>query len=199
MAIVIDFVRRLAPWVYGACALMALWYLRVVFLARRERRYAVFKLERETALNRVYSAWLAAIVIIAVMGLTYVLSTKVSDAVQPLIAEGQPTATPTVGALDEGADITPTLPLPETTPTSTATRRPRPTPLPQPTPLPKNTPTPGAVRPRCPDPRAVITSPGINAQVSGSINWSPGWAPIPACGRISTAATGRYKGRSWGP
>ena len=33
MAIVIDFVRRLAPWVYGACALMALWYFRVVILA----------------------------------------------------------------------------------------------------------------------------------------------------------------------
>ena len=69
MAIVIDFVRRLAPWVYGACVLMALWYLRVVILARRERRYAVFKLERETALNRVYSAWLAAIVIITLVAL----------------------------------------------------------------------------------------------------------------------------------
>jgi hypothetical protein len=143
MAIVIDFVRRLAPWVYGACALMALWYLRAVILARRERRYAVFKLERETALNRVYSAWLAAIVIIMVMGLTYVLSTTVSDAVQPLITEGQPTPTPTGAVLIGAVDITPTLPLPE------------------------NTPTPGAVRPRCPDPRAVITSPGINAQVSG--------------------------------
>ena len=128
MAIVIDFVRRLAPWVYGACALMALWYLRVVILARRERRYAVFKLERETALNRVYSAWLAAIVIIMVMGVTYVLSTTVSDAVQPLITEGQPTPTPTGAALIGAVDITPTLPLPETTPTSTATRRPRPTP-----------------------------------------------------------------------
>jgi len=169
MAIVIDFVRRLAPWIYGACALMALWYLRVVFLARRERRYAVFKLERETALNRVYNAWLAAFFIITVMGLTYVLSTKVSDAVQPLINEGQPTPTPTVGASGGTPDITPTLPLPETTPTSTATRRPRPTPRPQPTPLPQNTPTPGAVRPRCPDPRAVITSPGINAQVSGMV------------------------------
>jgi len=153
MAIVIDFVRRLAPWVYGACVLMALWYLRVVILARRERRYAVFKLERETALNRVYSAWLAAIVIIMVMGVTYVLSTTVSDAVQPLITEGQPTPTPTGAALVGAADITPTLPLPETTPTSTATRRPKPTARPQPTPLPQNTPTPGAVRPRCPDPR----------------------------------------------
>jgi hypothetical protein len=169
MAIVIDFIRRLAPWVYGACALMALWYLRVVILARRERRYAVFRLERETAMNRVYSAWLAAILIILVMGVTYLFSTTISDAVRPLVSEDQPTPTPTGAALVAAADVTPTLPLPETTPTSTATRRPRPTARPQPTSLPQNTPTPGPVRPRCPDPRAVITSPGINAQVSGMV------------------------------
>jgi hypothetical protein len=169
MAIVVDFIRRLAPWVYGACALMALWYLRIVILARRERRYAVFKLEREAAFNRVYGAWLAAFLILFVMGLTYLFSTVVSDAVQPLISEGQPTATPTSVALAGASSITPTLPLPETTPTSTATRRPRPTARPQPTPLREDTPTPGVVRPRCPDPRAVITSPGINAQVSGMV------------------------------
>ena len=169
MAIVIDFIRRLAPWVYGACALMALWYLRVVVLARRERRYAVFNLEREAALNRVYNAWLAAFAIIVLMGLTYVLSTTVSDAVQPLISEDQPTPMPTGAALVGATDVTPTLPLPETTPTSTATRRPKPTARPQPTSPPQNTPTAGPVRPRCPDPRAVITSPGLNAQVSGMV------------------------------
>jgi hypothetical protein len=169
MAIVIDFIRRLAPWVYGACALLALWYLRLVIVARRERRYAVFNLEREAAMNRVYGAWLAAIAISAVMGLTYVLSTVVSDAVRPLVSEEQPTPTPTGTALVEAAYITPTLPLPETTPTSTVPRRPRPTARPQPTAPPANTPTPGPVRPRCPDPRAVITSPGINAQVSGMV------------------------------
>ena len=70
MAIVVDFVRRLSPWIYGACALAALWYLRVVILARHERRYAVFTLERESALNRVYGAWSAALLLILVMGLT---------------------------------------------------------------------------------------------------------------------------------
>ena len=169
MAIVVDFIRRLAPWIYGACALISLWYLRVVIVARNERRSAVFKLEREAALNRVYSAWLAAFVTIAVMGLTYLFSTVVSDAVRPLVSEGQPTATPTTAALAGAANITPTLPLPETTPTTTATRRPKPTARPQPTPLPQDTPTPGPVRPRCPDPRAVIMSPGINAQVSGMV------------------------------
>jgi hypothetical protein len=169
MAIVVDFIRRLAPWVYGACALAALWYLRVVILARRERRYAVFTLEREAALNRVYGAWMGAIALVLVMGIVYLLSTVVSDAVQPLVQEGQPTPTPTGFALIGAPSITPTLPLPDTTPTSTPTKRPRPTARPQPTPAPQETPTPAVVRPRCPDPRSVITAPGINAQVSGMV------------------------------
>jgi hypothetical protein len=169
MAIVVDFIRRLAPWVYGSCALVALWYLRVVILARRERHYAVFTLEREAALNRVYGAWMAAIGLILVMGIVYLLSTVVSDAMQPLVQDGNPTPTPTSAALIGVATITPTLPLPETTPTATATKRPRPTPRPQPTPEIQETPTPSVVRPHCPDPRAAITAPGINAQVSGMV------------------------------
>lgn len=168
MAIVVDFIQRFAPWVYGACILVALWYLRVVILARRERRYAVFNLERETALNRVYNAWMVAIALAAVMGLTYLISTVVADAVQPLVQENMPTPTPT-GILIDQPSVSPTLPLPETTPTSTATRRSRPTPRPQPTPAPLETPTPAIIRPRCPDPRAVITAPGINAVVSGIV------------------------------
>ena len=133
MAIVVDFIRRLAPWVYGSCALVALWYLRVVILARRERHYAVFALEREAALNRVYGAWTGAIGVILLMGTVYLLSTVVSDAVRPLVEEGRSTPTPTGTALISVSDITPTLPLPETTPTATATKRPRATPRPQPT------------------------------------------------------------------
>jgi hypothetical protein len=181
MAIVIDFIRRLAPWVYGACVLAALWYLRVVILARRERRYAVFTLEREAALNRVYGAWTGAIVLLLVMGIVYLLSTVVSDAVQPLVQEGQPTLTPTGTALIGAPSITPTLPLPDTTPTATPTKRPRPTARPQPTPAPQETPTPAVLRPRCPDPRSVITAPGINAQVSGMV-------PI-----LGTAAHGSFQ------
>lgn len=169
MAIIIDFIRQYAPWVYGACALAALWYLRVVLRARRERRNAVFTLEREAAFNQVYGAWMAALGLIVVMALIYLLSTVVSDAVRPLVEETQPTVEPTALVVAGEPSITPTLPLPEITPTHTATRRPRPTARPQPTLAPFDTPTPAPQRPRCPDPRAVITAPGLNAQVSGMV------------------------------
>lgn len=170
MAIIVDFIRQYASWVYGACALAALWYLRVVILARRDRRNAVFTLERETALNQVYGAWTAAIGLLAVMGLIYLLSTVVSDAVRPLIEENPLTTVVPAESLAEGEpSATPTLPLPEITPTHTATLRPRPTARPQPTLAPLDTPTPAPQRPSCPDPRAVITAPGLNAQVSGMV------------------------------
>lgn len=166
MTIIIDIIRQYAPWIYGACALVALWELRVVLLARRERRYAVFNLERETALNRVYNAWTVAIMLALAMGLVYLLSTVVSEAVRPLIEPDPVTPTPGLPAAVETPTVTPTLPLPETTPTATATRQVRPTPRPLPTQAAQETPTPAPQRPSCPDPRAVITAPGINAQVS---------------------------------
>ncbi len=169
MAIIVDFIRQYAPWVYGACALMALWYLRVVILARRERRQAVFTLEREAALNRVYSAWIGTLGLIVVMGVVYLLSTVVSEAVRPLVEETSSPTTPSVVAAEGSPTVTPTLPQPEITPTHTATPRPRPTARPQPTAEPQATPTPAPQRPRCPDPRAVITAPGLNAQVSGMV------------------------------
>jgi hypothetical protein len=165
MAIVVHFIKEYAVWVYGACALVALWYLRVAFSARRERRFAVFTLEREAALNRTYGAWTAAFILLALTGLVYFLSTVVSDAVQPLVDAVQ-TPTPIVVAR---ASATPTLPLPETTSsTETPTPRPRPTRRPEPT-LEPVTPTPAVQAPRCPDSRAVIASPGINAVVSGMV------------------------------
>jgi hypothetical protein len=87
MAIIVDFIKNYSPWVYGACALVALWYLRVAFVARRDRRHAVFTLEREAAMNRIYGAWTVAIGLLVVMGLVYLLSTVVSDAVAPLVQE----------------------------------------------------------------------------------------------------------------
>ncbi|PKO23314.1 MAG: hypothetical protein CVU38_04690 [Chloroflexi bacterium HGW-Chloroflexi-1] len=168
MAIVVAFIKTYAAWVYGACALVALWYLRVALLARRERRYAVFALERETALNRVYGAWTAAIALIVIMGLVYFLSTVVFQAVAPLVDQTPQPLTPQV-AVNGLPSATPTLPLPEITPeTETPTPRPRPTRPPVPTLIPL-TPTPAVQAPRCLDPRAVITSPGLNAQVSGMV------------------------------
>src|SRR5512136_742876 len=169
MAIVVDFIKNYAPWIYGACALLALWYLRVAFSARRDRRHAVFTLEREAAMNRTYGAWTVAIALLIVMGVVYILSTVVSDAVAPLVQEAKQPSTPQVVVMGN-ASPSPTLPVPEVTPTKPPTPKPRPTRRPEPTPMPAPTTAGMAVEPpRCPDARAVITSPGRNAEVSGMV------------------------------
>ena len=172
MAIVVQFIKEYAPWVYGVCALIALWYLRAALLARRDRRYAVFALEREAALNRTYGAWTVAIVLLVVMGSVYVLSTVVSDAVAPLVeALNTPTPPP-----QQAVQVTPqpTLTLPVTsldtpTPTRVPTPRPRPTAQMPPTVLAPTAAAPAVQEPGCPDPRAMITSPGLNQRISGMV------------------------------
>ncbi len=167
MAIIVEKIKEFAPWIYGACAFIALLYLRVAIVARRDRRYAMFSLEREQALNKTYGAWTAAIAVLVVIGLVYFLSTTVSDAVRPLVEERE-TPTPTAVPLSSRPAVSPTLPLPETTPTETPTPRPRPTLRPQPTII-LTTPTPAVQAPRCADARSVITAPGLNASVSGMV------------------------------
>ena len=77
-------IKDYASWIYGACALVAMWYLRAAIMARRDRRSAVFSLEREAALNRTYNAWSVAFALILVIGVVYLLSTVIVLAVQPL-------------------------------------------------------------------------------------------------------------------
>jgi hypothetical protein len=170
MAVVIDVIREFSPWIYGACAVAALWYLRVVLVARHERRYAVFSLEREQALNRVFGAWGAALGIIIVMGAVYALSTVVFRAVEPQLAADRPTATPAFVAIGGTPTVTPTLPEPDVTATPTATKKPtKPTPRPTRTPGPTSAaPTEPAVRrPNCPTGQAVITQPGVGQSFTG--------------------------------
>ncbi len=170
MAVVIDLIREFSPWIYGACAIAALWYLRVVILARNERRYAVFALEREQAFNRVYGAWGGAIAIAFIMGAVYLLSTVVFEAVEPQLAADQSTPTPVIVVAAGGPPTaTPTLPLPDVTPTFTPTRRPLPTARPSPTPGTAG-PTESPIRrPQCPTAQAVITQPGIGQVFSGPV------------------------------
>ncbi len=168
MAIVVEYIKGSAPWVYGACALVALICLRKVFLARRERKYAVFTLERERALNQVYSVWAATGGIILVMVFVYLLSTYVSPAVQPLVDALDLPPSPTSSPIGTPT-ASPTLPLPEIgSPTATPTARPKATRRPEPTVV-VETPAPRFVAPSCPDARAVITSPAINQTVSGMV------------------------------
>ncbi len=88
-----------------------------------------------------------------------------------------PTDTPTPTPLPPTATDTPTPPPPTATDTPTPFPTPTDTPAPPPpTPVPAVAPTepppppePVVVAPVCPDPRAVITSPGVNQVVSGNV------------------------------
>ncbi len=162
MRILLEIIAGYAKWIYLACALAAAWYLRVVYQARKERRATWFPLEKEVALQRVYGAATVAVVLAFVLAGTYFVANKLIEIVpEPVSAPilGTPTAvllaTPT-----PTPEPTPT-PVPPT-PTPTATR-----PRPRPTPPPPPTPTPAVQPPQCPDPRAVITSPGVGAVLTG--------------------------------
>ncbi len=162
MRVLLELVAGYADWIYLACALAAAWYLRVVYLARKERRATWFPLEKEVALQRVYGAAVMAIVLAFVVAGTFFATTRLVEIV-PEPASAPILSTPTVVLL---ATPTPT-PLPPT-PTPTVTPTPRPTRVkPTPTPAPQPTPTPAVQVPKCPDARAVITSPGVGAVLSG--------------------------------
>ena len=121
MAVLVKIISDYAAWIYAACAVAAVFLLRIAILARRERRQAAFTLERETAINRTHSAMRWAIVVLALMGLTYGVSTYLSKAVEPIIAQADPTPTP-VFLIDTptptAAPVTPTVAeTPSATPT----------------------------------------------------------------------------------
>lgn len=167
MAIVVKLITDYAPWIYAACGLVALWYLRAAVLARRERRQAAFTLEREAALNKTYQAFAVALLLLVVIGVVYFITTWLSTAVQPLVAA---VVSPTPTALL----------LPTATPTSApVTATPSPTPVPTQAPTPRPTPTPPpvtpatrqpvVVAPSCPDRRARLVQPGVNQVVSGIV------------------------------
>lgn len=164
MTVLLQFIADNASWVYGACALIALWYLRVVLRARRERKQAVFALEREAALQKVYNALGVAIALLVVMGVTYFISNVLLEAIKPL-AEETMSPTPLI--------VLPMTPTEEPTPTPSPTPTPRPTPRSRPTlrplPPPPEPTKPPIVAPDCPNPLARLVSPGQNQTVSGVV------------------------------
>ncbi len=166
MGVLIQLVADYAPYVYGACAAVALWYLRIAILARRERRRAIFSLEREAALNRIYNGFGVAFTLLIIMGVVYFISNYLIRAVPPPdLAETTPTATL--------AAFEPTLtPFPTTEPTPvlpTPTFTPRPRPTPRPTPPPPTPTVPEVVPPACPNPGVRITAPGLGTTRRGAI------------------------------
>jgi hypothetical protein len=166
MGVLIQLIADYAPYVYAACAVVALWYLRVAILARRERRRAIFSLEREAALNRIYNGFSVAFTLLFIMGLVYFISTYLARVVPPPEL-GASTPTATVPAFQPTPTPPPTVEPTPPTPTPTYTPRPRPTP--RPTPPPPTPTAPQVVPPACPNAGVRITSPGLGFSRRGAI------------------------------
>lgn len=165
MSVLIRLLADYAPWIYALCGLIALWYLREAVLVRRERKQAMYTLEREAALNRIHSMYRIAVLLLLVMGMVYFISNYLAEAVQtPTVEEEAKALTPTSALLLPTPTPTPKPPTP--TPTVTPTRRPRPTK--RPTPLPTAT-EPTLQPPACPDPRCRLTWPAVNAVLQGAV------------------------------
>jgi hypothetical protein len=161
MTVLIELIDNFAIWIYIACALTVLAYLRVIYLAKKERGASLFTIEKEVATGRAYRATFT------IFGLMVILS---------LVAFVDVYLAPTLGvAVSNSTPSGPlTLPTPTNTPfvpnpTITPTRGPLVRPTPPWTPSPEASPT-IIVRPAsCPDPLGQITFPGANQTVGGVV------------------------------
>ncbi len=152
-------------WLYIGLGLVALFFVRLILLARKDRIRSIFTLERENSNTRLTRAFIGLMVVFCMVVGVYYLSLVTPTIVPP--AQDTPTPTPII-ALPPTPTPPPLLP----TPTSTAT------PLPTPTFVAvEETPTPETAlaqgqSPNCPHPGSRIFQPGDGAQVAGVIQVS---------------------------
>ncbi len=191
MGFVIEAVATYAAYIYAVCGLVALYHIYKVWLVRSERRQAVFSLEREKAMRELFGVFYVAMILLALMGVTYFISTTLATAVAPLVQasrEPQPELpfipTPTTTPLP----VTPTseaLALPSATPTvpgsetpgapatlaaqNTAVDDSAATPAEEATATPE-APTEIVSAPSACDARGAISSPGNGQTVSGIVS-----------------------------
>ena len=161
MTILVELIADYSEWIYGLCAIGILIYLRLAMQARGDKRRALFTLEKEAASSRIYRAIAGIFALLLAMGVIYSVDNFLAPQVR-LVDRGNPTPTLILPV------ATPTgTPAPPTATPSPTPMRPRPTPTLSPTPTPPPpTPTPPPV---CPDPRARITSPTMDAELGGTV------------------------------
>ena len=166
----LEFLRPIVifdTWIYILLGFIAIFFLRLMVIARRDRVRSIFTLERENANARLTRAFFGLMVILGLMLGVYYLSLVTPTIVPP--TQETPTSTPIIRIPD-----TPTPPplLLTSTPTNT--------PLPTPTTFFEfeETPTPVPAAPQvsqptnCPFPGSLITQPGNGARVAGVIQVS---------------------------
>jgi hypothetical protein len=161
----LEFLRPIVifdTWLYIGLGLVALFFIRLIWIARKDRNRSIFTLERENANTRMTRAFIGLMVVLALAMGVYYLSLVTPTIVPP--PQETPTPTPIIAL-----PTTPTPPPLLPTPTST------PTPLPPPTiEVVEDTPTPvpevsGGQPSNCPVSGSRIFQPGNGAQVEGVI------------------------------
>lgn len=168
LGFLLDFIDRWAIWLYIACLAMIAFYVRAYLVARRDQENSIFTVEKEVAAHKQGRAMSGIGTILGIMVVITALKFYVLPSVDlAALVEFTPTATLPVPT--RAATNTPTLlptPLqPTSTPTSKLTR----SPLPTPTLIATSTATPQGSPAQCPDPNVRITSPRMNAVVSGRL------------------------------
>lgn len=163
----LEFLRPIVvfdTWLFIGLGLVALFFIRLIWLARKDRVRSIFTLERENANTRITRSFIGLMIVMAMIMGVYYLSLVTPTIVPP--PQDTPTPTPIL-ALPPTPTPPPLLP----TPTTTLTPTPQPTIATideEPTPIP----TQGLVQgqpPACPNPGSIITQPGNGAQVNGVI------------------------------
>lgn len=178
MTVFLQFLADNARFIYGAVGVVGLYFLYRAFVLRRERRSAIFPLEQEMAMSRLYRLFGVAVTLLLILAATWAASNLLLPGIEALGPTGS--ATPDILVLIDTP--TPTPPPPTATPTVTPTLKPRPTRKPAPH-IPK-TPTPAVSAPVCPAAGVSITSPGSGQIVSG---------PVPITGTANIAGFQYYK------
>jgi len=162
MTVFIKFLAKIAFWIYLACGVVMLFYLRAILLAWRERGTALHIAEKEAATSRAYHSTLAIGGLLLVVGAVALIVT-LAPALGRLAGEVLPESmlvTPPAAVTPLPVTPTPTLERP-TRPAGVIPTPPLFPPLPSPTqPLPA---------PACSNPQARITSPGMGAKLEGRV------------------------------
>jgi hypothetical protein len=170
----LEFLRPIAifdTWLYIGLGLVALFFVRAIWLARRDRIRSIFTLERENANARMMRHFIGFTITLGLIMGVYYLSLISPTIVPP--PQDTPTPTPILGL-----PPTPTPPPLLPTPTITLTPEPSPTLIIAGEPVLPSTPTPPPAvvspgqPPACPHLGAMINQPGNGARVSGVIQIS---------------------------
>jgi hypothetical protein len=162
MTTLVKLVSEYYIWLIGACVLGILFYIGRAIMAHREKSRAIFTLEKEAAAStRIRSIGMVFVLLILATAF-YSTATYLEPNLDYEI-ENEPTPTVLLQLTS-----TPTAGPPTITPTPRPTRTPRPTQTLEVVITLTPTPEP-VVLPNCPDPRARLTNPTVNAILKGVV------------------------------